>query len=344
MNEFLSPSLSEPLAAGRELVVGRYLLRNVRPGDEVGLVRLFRSCFPPDPGVFQPSSESLWRWKYGAPEGPLSCLAETLDTGEIVAHVGGLAMPMRCDGKRRLTVQCADHMVDREHRRSLEGTSLFTRLMYLWIENHCGMGGAFLAWGFPSPRDSRIGERQLGYRALQPVRPLVRGIDRGAGARSASAGVVDRLPADAGELWERTSTLVRHTVERSQSYLERRYGDGTDSPYRVVALPGRGLAVVRPGGLEDRVAHVLEWIVDRDDHEAAELLLDGIDRVAGALDCPQTGTWLPTWDRGHDWFRSQGAVVHTIALRRTGRSWDPELPIEELDAGAYFSLGDIDFL
>lgn len=337
-------SLAAPPAPGREEVVGRYLLRNVGDGDDAGLVELFRRSFEREPDLFQPRTPALWRSKYGAAEGPFSCVAEDLESGALVAHAGGLATVMRCRGVRRMTVQCADHMVAPEHRGGVAGHSLFARLMYLWIDNFCGLDRAFLGWGFPSRRDFRIGARQLGYRRLRPVEPLILPVDVGAGARAAAAGAEASLPADAGALWERTSGALEIAVERDQAYLERRYGAASKRAYRIVSLPGRALAVVRPAAFEPRVALVLEWIVDRGDDEGAELLLDGVGLAARRLDADRLAVWVAPADPAHAWLLRRGGRPHVVPLRPTGRSWDPDLPIEAVDAAVHFSLGDIDYL
>lgn len=336
------------LAAGREEQFGPYYLRNARPDDAGGIVDLFRRCFERSVCQFQPRTEALLRWKYGAPTGSLSpgatsCVAVHEESGEIVAHVGGMALVMRCRGERRLTVQCADHMVAPEHRRLPAGSSLFARLMHVWIDNVCGLDAAFLAWGFPSRRDYRIGARQLGYRPLGSVRVLVRAVERRDGGARGPSELVPELPDDVGRLWEEVASGVSFGVERSLEYLRWRYADAARIGYRFVSLPGRGFAVVRAAALDEGVAHVLEWIVADDDREGAAQLLEGVERAVRELGCDCLSVWAPAGSSS-EWFSNQGATAHELSLRPTARSWDPAVPIEELAATARFSLGDIDYL
>lgn len=348
-----------PAGAGRERVVGPYLLRDVRPGDERRLAGLFRACFGVNPSLFEPRTAELWRAKYSVGGPPRSCLAEHRDSGAVVAHVGGLALTMRCRGERRSTVQCTDHMVDPEHRDKLAGASLFAQLMRLWIDNHCGADRAFLAWGFPSRRNHRIGARLLGYSTLAPVVVLVRPVEPNPGDLAVASGTVEGLPRDAGELWERTREPAEFVVERDQRYFEKRYAGQRGERYRVVSIPGRALAVVREPALERGVALILDWIVARDDRAGAAALLDAVDCAALDLGCDRIAVWLPRGDRAWSWFLEHGSVEHgsvehgsvehgsterRVSLLRSGRSWRKELPIEAIDAGLAFALGDIDFL
>ncbi len=327
----------------------RYRLRSALPEDGDELTALFNAVFRRNGSPEPPRPEEHWRWKYvDNGIGSHSSIAAREDGG-IVGHVGGLPFPTWCRGSVRTTNQSVDNMVDPGDRRGLKRVGIFARLVNHWVESYFGADRDFLAWGFPSPENFRIGQKFSKYFLVRPVNALVH---EKPGAipldhPGLEARVVERFGADVDALWERCRDRIEIGVVRDARHLNWRYAEHPRRPYRLIeardASGVRGVAVTREGGMADDAVMLMDWLVPEDDEEAARALLAAAARHAAELDAGAVTAWFP---EGLSWlrrFQLAGFLVQPSPHILVARSWDRSVTIEDLRRAFYSTAGDMDF-
>lgn len=117
--------------------------------------------------VFQQSRpEEVWRWKYFDRSRHASTIFEA--DGRIVAHCGGVVVDV-IDGNRRYrAMQSTDFMSSGNFPGGLGAGGVFVRTVREFFRRHSS-GGIEMLYGFPGERHRLLGERLLGYRAVEPV-------------------------------------------------------------------------------------------------------------------------------------------------------------------------------
>ncbi len=125
--------------------------RWVNERDQDRLLSLFASAF----GHSMPAS--LWLWKYAGlcKSGVLAHVA-----GKVVAHYGGLPRSLWLRGERLDAVQICDVMVDPNMRGILTRRGPFMLTAETFLRDKTGKNKPYrLAFGFPSDRAARLGEK-----------------------------------------------------------------------------------------------------------------------------------------------------------------------------------------
>lgn len=315
------------------------------PGDRAALVELFAQCFPPVPGRQPPLSLDDWNWKYGATPPSCSSLVEDVESGAVLAHVGGICADAEWGDERFLAVQCTDHMVDPRFEGGLVRGRLFLSLMLHWTEQHCTAGRRIVAWGVPSAANRVVGAKYVGYGDLGGTLCLVlpvASVERSAvdlGALRGAGG--DALPEWCGSLQLEPGAF---RLTRSNEYLDWRYRRRPRSSYGWIALPSRAAAVFQPGGLAADCLHVLEWLMDPRDAEARECTLRALADEARTRGLEYLSFWCARRDPLAPWLVGHGARRMRTHMVPTGRSRCGELPFAALVRAWRPSQGDLDLL
>lgn len=119
--------------------------------DREALLSLFFSAFG------HPMDASLWEWKY-AWQNEFGALTYTGD--EIIAYYGGLPRSFWLDGEKIAAVQICDVMVAPHERGILRKHGAFTQTAQTFLTAKTGKDKTYrFAFGFPSDRASRLGQR-----------------------------------------------------------------------------------------------------------------------------------------------------------------------------------------
>lgn len=328
-------------------------MRPYRPGDEAGILSLFRTVFEKE------RSLAHWRWKFlENPEGTQICLAVT-DAGKIVGQYAGVPVRVTVDGTQFSFSQAIDSMVDRDHRRGLKKPGIFGRLFMKFAEEYGGDGRVTILWGFTTPEALRFGQRLLGYVALHQVVKLVRAVEGPPHltpwqqltvlCRRARCPIrqVNRFDAQVDRLWERCRPELRVATVRDTRYLNWRYADCPDVKYRLLlaggtmGIPALGIAVLRIG-LEDRpVACLVDWLVPSGAKVVAHQLLERCVEEARLAGMKELHTWLPPSSPWHRYLLDRGfQPVETACM--TVHQFTPAVPLELLNAHWYYTMGDSD--
>lgn len=219
--------------------------------DELALLQpLFEAVFK------HPVSLALLHWKYGDHRGE-SWLAESVD-GQPVMHCGLYFRDVMLDGGMLRVAQLVDLMAPPKSQGLSRRDSPFAVLMRTILaglprtDNPAGV-----AFGFPSDRAMRLGERMGVYREVDRLMELeFSPIHRRFGPRRRVLSAIDACDAAIlSDLWTRMSRdLSAFAVGvRDVRYLQQRYLAHPEQHYTLLLIESFwrkkpiGLAVIGPG-------------------------------------------------------------------------------------------------
>jgi hypothetical protein len=327
------------------------VLREAQPGDEQRLLAAFNRAFAAVDPSFTPRGPAAWRWRFrDCPDGARVMLALAPD-GEIVAQYAGLGQTLVHRGERLRASQSVDSFVEPTRRGGLGRTTAFVETGRAYAERFGGdaPGRDVLMWGLPVPAAWRIGRARLGYGFVRSVMQLVG--DAAALGDAIPAGVeleeVERFPAEVGALFERVAPGLGLAALRDQRRLDWRYADHPERRYAVALarVDGAlaGYAVARRGAFDGREGALLcDWLADRARPDVAVALRAWLVRRARAEGQRRLAGLLP--DTSPEWLEFQRAGWRVEPTRYTlvARSWRRALPVDDLRASFWVTLGDTD--
>ncbi len=326
-------------------------VRELRPGDEPGILELFRRTF----GVERSSAH--WRWKFlDDPAGREVVVAVDRD-GRIVGQFAALPNRGRVDGREAPISQLLDHMVDASLRRH----GVYAAMARSFHERFVAPAPLGTWYGFNLEDVHRIQRDLYGMQPLSPVeswsRPVGTGADaaRGATARLADALVrverVRRSPEGTDELWSRARSRYGAAIERDARYLDWRYADCPDVDYALLAARHRAtgrllaLLVLRVGWVHEPIAAVVDWVVPDSAlaNAAWRALLGFADATARGAGLPELRAWLPPTSPDRDALARRGFVRGDSPFLTS--AWDDGAagrPVDSLRRGWHYTMGDTD--
>lgn len=207
--------------AGR---VTHEIIRPTTSDDLDGLGKLFAEVFG-----FE-RSEDVWRWKYfDNPRGCTSWLCEV--HGRVVAHCGGTAVNVADGSVNYMALQSVDFMSSPTHPGGVGRGGVFARTARGFFDAYCGPSLVPMVYGFPGERHRLLGERILGYRAIERVGELLL-------EPSGSGGSVEPLREEHLPMFERRP--ARLGAIRDLTFLRWRYLMHPTITYRIVRARGLG--------------------------------------------------------------------------------------------------------
>ncbi len=309
------------------------------PADEAELLELFTAAFGSD------MHPELWRWKYAGTD-PIGVLVRR--GNRPVAFYGTLPRAISFFGAPTMAVQIGDVMVHPNERGVLTRKGpFFLAASYFW--HHClGTGKPYaFAFGFPSERPYRVGERlgfytnlgeisRVGWPALKAgPNPLLR-------VRSWDA----TMGAAADQIWaDMLAAMSQHIVGvRDFAYLQHRYLEHPTVDYKIYVVSTR--LVGKPFAI----------IVVRDDGEELELvdliapparleaLVKIVRRLAFNLGKTKAYTWI-TSSHAALFAGDSGVVSPTGIVITVFNSANPSegTPPAEIRGRTWMMTGDMDF-
>jgi hypothetical protein len=223
------------------------VVRPTEDADLPGLSELYADGF----GRALPEAE--WHWKYGALPGEARSLV-AIEDGEVLAHAGALALPVRSDDGVRLGWQLTDFV---GRPRGLRPPLVMTgRRLLADLPRPGDLPAIF---GFPSARHLALGERVFGYHWLPPIEPWE-------GPIPATAGGAAKRTIEVGDVageWAHAAWAACGVrgVERTAAFLNWRYHARPDRYYRVYRLRGTGIDGLVVAAFVERNAWLAElWL------------------------------------------------------------------------------------
>ena len=313
-----------------------WLVDWAHPSDEIELMALFRSAFGQD------MPPRLWRWKYAGLD-PSGALVRR--DGRLVAFYGGTPRDISLFGRPARAVQIGDIMVHPDERGILTRKGAFFLAATTFLERYVGDGKAFpLAFGFPSNRHNRLGERLGLYAKVGEIMRVtwpalkawpspmlrIRPLDTGMGA------AVDRL-------WAEMAAALSHQIVgvRDFNYLRRRYLEHPTISYRVFLASSRlastpfGVMVVRE--LDDEI-ELVDIIAPP---QRLAVLVKIVRRLAWNLDKPQAYAWISSQ---HAALLAAGSgVISPMEISVPTCAWTQGTAPGELYDRWWLMSGDTDF-
>jgi hypothetical protein len=316
-------------------------IRRYQPGDEDRILELFARSF------HAPRSLASWKWKYE--RDPRISVAFD-ESGALVGHYAGYAVPFVVDGERVIANQIGDTMTDPAIRHIGRGpTSVLGRTALHFYEQFCEDKVAF-NYGFNVANIQKFSLRFLrsdrvepvtyrvlhGGQAIAPVR-LQRWL------RGYQFELVREVSSEWDELFARVAPAYRFLIERNAAYVRWRYLESPEVPYIVVAIR--------------KWRRLVGWVVFR--------MRDNRMTIGDALFDPRFPDALPTLLRHvvaahharevEGWFSTRPAWFDAI-LQESGFETRPEpqdlslmcVPfmmkdaVERMRAELYYTWGDSD--
>jgi len=324
-----------------------WILRSVQRGDDDGLLELYSEVFSGESA----RSAAHWRWKYLDPRvANHSCVAQDPEDGRFVAHIGGLALPTWCRGEVRTTTQSVDNMLAPRLQQGLKRIGVFALAVNHWVDSWFGAERDFIAWGYPSEGNFRIGQRFCKYSLVRPINVLLCESGSLPAVSGSSLEVIETrvLGPEINRLWERCAPSMEMGLVRNRAYLDWRYRAHPDVDYRVLVAQDsgsgglRGLCVMRDGGIDPGAATIMDWLVPSDDEEAACSLLGEVGRRAQAAGQGTVGAFFPDGLHWFQRFQEYGFRVRATEAIQVARSWDRAVSLRDIRRGFYATFGDMD--
>lgn len=297
----------------------REIIRPAEPDDIPLLSALFHEAFGTE------RHPAVWAWKYFGERSSVSYVCEA--DGRIVAHCGGIPVQFRDGGAQYTAFQSVDFMSSPSYAGGAGGGGVFVRTVRRMFEECCGPTRAPLVYGFPGERHRMVGERLLGYTALEPVHEF---------RLEAAELATEPRPLDSKFLRLFRRPRPEFGAIRDEPYLRWRYLFHPFHQYVVVT--------VTTGPLRQRTAALLRSLDDR----LILMELGGTlsERGTAALIGALRGSGKPV----EGWFSAQHPIsllLQSHGVRTTPR--DHWLEYRFFDERAapragdfYYTMGDYD--
>ncbi len=326
------------------------ILRPYRPGDEEGILALFRRAYGKE------YSMARWRWKFCQNPAGWQIILALTEAGEVVGQFAGLPVRAANNGRPYLLSQAVESMVDPCHRRGLKNPGLQVKLVRRFFEEYMGPDTGAMLYGFPIPVFRRLlvgtGLGTVLHRVMELKRGLI-GWHWNLRGRPASLRYhvrqVSRFPSGVDELWQRCQAELPLAIIRDARYLNWRYGDCPDVAYvKLLATDwwnGRvvGVAVLRFGWEGWPVALLVDWLVPGQPRELAEAMLLHCHACAADSGQVRIKAWFPTYSPQFQLLKASGYRPTPIDHVLMVKSFHSELSSDWLQDHWYYTMGDSDY-
>ncbi len=323
---------------------GRFRFRLYREEDEQGVLLLWKAAFNKD------MDPDIWRWKYEqSPYGRQIVVCEDAEeSGRILAVYSGIPYKARWQGDTVALTQLMDIMSHPDYR----GEGLFVRAAKYFFEIFGPPHGAVCLYGFPGGYHFKLGERILGYEALEGGVAFLAGSTEAVGKKGgAFAGRVlpmEDLESGVDELSVSLSEDYPFSVIRDSAFLRWRF---LRHPWRKYEIWGyrsylggrlKGYAVL---SVEEETARLVDALLPPGKkifsgflpRVAEELKSRGVERVE---------TWLPARHFTAEFLRTLGfeALQEPLGIIPTVRILHESLSCEWISRNIFYTMADGDLL
>jgi hypothetical protein len=323
--------------------------RPYRPGDEVGVFSLFRQAYGKE------RSPANWRWKFCENPAGQQIMLAVNEAGEVVGQYAAVPAWAAKGGRRFLLSQAVESMVDLRFRRGLKKPGLQVTLVRRFYEEYMGPDAGAMAYGFPIPVYCRLlvrtGVCTVLHRVVQLERELTIGASVPRGRLTSwryRIEQVSRFPAAVDDLWPRCQSELPLAIIRDARYLNWRYADCPDVAYTKLVATDRwtgrvaGVAALRLGFEDRRVALLMDWLVPGRRGQLAEALLRHCHAVAAASGQSRIEAWFPEYAPQFHFLKDHGYSPTPTQYEIVVEPFVPELPREWVRGHWYYTMGDSD--
>ncbi len=299
---------------------GKWRVRPYAPGDEAGILALFRRVFG------STSTLEQWRWRTRQhPSGDaLIFVTEEKQSGKLIGHIAAIPTDLKVGDFLRKGFFLVDSAVDRSYR----GKGITAVLTLAISKGACEKDGGF---GFGLPNEQAyLPTLKTGAITLFTMSLFLKVLDwpkllrtrlRPAFFADAAGGLIQlfrrrkrrrsherfsieeasRFGGEADDLWQRSASQFPIAAVRTATTLNWRYFECPGSPYRAFSISADGkwqgyivIRTLQKWGL--KLGTVVDLFVDPDCAQAGELLLchaeakfreEGVEALWGLFAAPE---------------------------------------------------------
>lgn len=316
----------------------------IRPAetDDANAIRaLFEKVFK------EHMSPEHWHWKYAR---DMSCATIAFKDGRLVAHYGGVGLPILQEGRKATAVQITDLMVDPDARQGVRSHSPFFQVSKSFLETYAGYDKPFdLVYGFPSERATILSEK-LGI--LVRVGRMYELTWNLSGDEARPAGEIieltnqnyQRYENKINRLWARFGTHFEDLFicVKDAEYFRWRFLEHPAKKYSLYLVQSRLLKKPK------------QLLVFRHDAEQSMLMdfvgnsldIDATITLAKSIVCHEGNSRLVTWcsDAYRREFAKQADSERALQIAIPANTWSKAAPADIQMNKWWFMPGDIDYL
>jgi len=309
-------------------------IRLYKPGDEHGIVRLFKEIFSREMTLEE------WRWKYTRPNSNKVYASLAADeNGQIVAHYGGMPQRMVYRGREILGMAIGDVMV----HPSFRGTKLFKKVAEL-LPIVSAQDGFILGYGFPNERAMKLPEKLGIYEKVEDVWESAKEPQ----FKNDHVRLMYKMfplsydDSRIDTLWESLKNDIKISIIRDREYLKWRYKNHPLFTYELWGIKKRwqqkltGLVVLRRDG-ENLL--LIDFLCPLQSLSAVFQKTENYAFVSGFKNLK---LWHPEYLNPK--LNAKGFYVSKTATcipRTTHPAW---LKKDEIKGKFFYTMGDTDFL
>jgi hypothetical protein len=310
-------------------------IRLYRPGDEVGITRLFKEVFGREMSIEE------WRWKYvrNSSRKVYSSVAVHKDMG-IVGHYGGICFPLVYKGRPAHGLAICDVMIHPRFR----GIKTLRRLSYL-VPHEAVKDGIIMGYGFPNK--STLLKPALSLGIYEHVEDVVEGNKETNSYNDSIRFMFKFFPIDYSDiridqLWEACKTNLSLAVVRNRDYLKWRYQRHPFFQYELWGLKTRlghklrGFTVLRR---EAERMLVIDFLCMSDMMEPLFHKIENFSFVCGKKNLT---LWFPGYLQ--DILTGLGFSIKPSGTCIPRTTHESTLTKDEMAGVFFYTMGDTDFL
>ncbi|GAB4419291.1 MAG: hypothetical protein OHK0032_15190 [Thermodesulfovibrionales bacterium] len=309
-------------------------IRIYEKGDEHGIVKLFKEVFGREMTLEE------WRWKYtGRGNKKVYSSVAVNESGEVVAHYGGMPHRMVYQGREVYGLAIGDVMVHPKFR----GFKLFKKAAAM-VPDEAVKDGIILGYGFPNERAMALPEK-LGL--YEKVEDVFEASKEAKFFNNLNRFIYKFFPLSYDDsridaLWESVKREVKLGVVRDREYLAWRYERHPLYRYELWGLKKRwgnrlaGLAVLKRDG--ERML-IIDFVCSIN---MLNILFKKIGNYAYKTWIKTLTLWLPEYLRPA--IEEMGFLVNPTRTCIPRTTHEKTLTKDEMKGKFFYTMGDTDFL
>lgn len=309
--------------------------RLYRPGDETGIVKLFKEVFGREMSLRE------WKWKYieSFPSKVYSTVIEDNEAG-IVGHYGGISLPLFYRGRSARCLAICDVMIHPQFR----GIKTLKELSSL-VPREAVKDGIIMGYGFPTLDVLMRPALSLGiYEKVEDVREG----SKGTGFHNDSTRYLLKFfPLDfkderIDDLWDSCKQNMYLSVVRDMNHLGWRYRNHPRYQYELWGLRRRlgkkllGIAVLKR---EDERVLLMDFLALKG---MIKPLFQKIENYICSISQKALTLWFPPFLE--EKMRSLGFSTKKAPTSIPRTTFKEALTREEMAGRFFYTMGDTDFL
>lgn len=309
-------------------------IRLYKPGDEQGIVNLFKEIFKREMTLEE------WRWKYtGRGNKKVYSSVAVNETNDVIAHYGGIPHRMIYHGKEIYGLAIGDVMVHPQYR----DFKLFRELAAL-VPEEAAIDGFILGYGFPQERLLRLSEKLGLYEKIEDVFEANKEVRF---HKNMNRLLYKFFPMSyddrrINKLWESVKDTFGLSVVRDREYLQWRYQKHPFFSYELWGLRKRwsrrlqGLAVLRK---EEEKMLIIDFVVS---DNLFSTLFQKIENYVFTIGKKKLSLWHPEYLT--DKLTELGFFINKTVTCIPRTTHEKGLKKEDLKGKFFYAMGDTDFL